>query len=880
MTDFDHTSLADAAGVDPWKMLTQLQSGDPAQIDSLAAAFYKAAGHMSEASDATEHSQTYAKAGYHVNQNSPLDASAEAAHTKASIVDGKERLPAIAKLLTTVATDLDSATKKAAGEVATLNSTLQRYEDDWNTYWQGVGHHFPDEAAVTKKGYIDDAVAAVKSHGATVKGYVTSYEDTLGTSLKSMADLGYIPPDAVDEGPGDVNLDDPNKDAGTTIDAAKNGDGAGVQRGVSTVALINAAIAANHGRVSDEEYSYLYQYYDKTAPYSAQIYDTVKKLPSDTQHATGTEWADGLLNLSKGGEQNTDTGLPPNTYGPGGELMGRSGLPPSVYNILNSDIGAVQSTDDPNSNDGTVMMRRAEWQDGHWVVDNYATDTGFANLLNMADPNMQGSTDFSKDLAETGIRWKQDISAVQHNTETYQQTTGLPDLPVEAMDAKLNLDDSAASAALSVASHNQLASGEVLLNDADRHAILGLHWDDGTGAAQMIASGTAPDPGNAQHPNGYVIDPATGKSVLNEAALKVMQDAGSDYGHFTDFVTDPVKNALTNLAITHLDSFATVPDASTDAAGNPIPSSVGDLVLPNGQHIQGVNLNSADAANFLKMVAGLGPEHFGALHAAALEQGAQWIHQAPGSGPNDGGSYAATLDSRIDSAGYAAAIDEAHQKGQDDQTEYAAKLIEQQKEATKDLIGKVAFQTIDAGLDIGTFGASEHVSKIIDGLKLLSGTIDNVHEDLGELTKDDPNEAAIKNLQDTLNGVIDDPRRLAQVNMGNEQDQAFMAVRAAALDPSSHLPDGAATDGIPNYAYLGTEGGTRAVNPYIEQAYGSNQAHYNSVGVNSVVAPPPTKHYVDWNAKDVTAQRTYGANQTWDVPPPPVAEPPLGPGQI
>jgi hypothetical protein len=895
VTSFDQASLASAAGVDPWALLAKLHSGDPAQIEALAAAFYKAGGDMSDAQSATKQSQAYVTAGYKVQGAAPLDFDTSAAETKASIAGGADHLPAIAKILGSVATDLDTATRKAQGEVDTLNGLVGKYESEWNNFFQTTGHHLPEEDWLpVKQSYVNDAVAAVRSHGGTVKDSFTGYETTLGHSLKSMADLGYIPPDAVDEGPGDVNLDNPNGDAQTTIDAAKNGDAAALQNGVSTVALINAAIKANHGRVDDEEYSYLYQYYDKTAPYSAQIYSTVKDLGADAKEATGAQWADGLLNLSNGGEQNTDSGVTPNSYLPGGELIGRSGVPPSVAQILNSDIGAVQASPQFAGADDSPMLRRAEWKDGHWVVDNYAADTGFADLLNMADHGVQGGTDFSKSLAEAGLRWKQDINAVQTNTSTWLDAAHLyydyPDVSSSDDDAQalgfppdtdpdhlhLGLDDTGASNALSVGARNSYAAAEVLTDEADRHAVLGLNWQDGYGAGDLIASGTAPDPHNE------AIDPDTGQSIRNEAALDVIKDTGSDYEHFVQIASDPVKNALTNLAINHLDSFATVPEGGGS-------STVGTLVLPNGQHVAGVSLDNDDASNFLKMIAMTGPQRYGALHAAALQQGALWIHEAPGHDSNSGANYASILDGRVSTAGFAAAQDIAQHSNAEDKSAYAAQLAEEQDQSTKEMLGKIAFQTVDAGLDLVSFGASDHVKDALETVGSLNGILGTGYDDYNEFNSDDVNSEYIQHLQQQMQQALSAPQDQAQVTYGVQQDQAWMAIKAAAMDPNHSAalnqsldaygnpalppgvlqgPDHSVSPSVDTsnaqYAYLTSEAGKRdVINPLLDHTYGStaNSDSWGAEGINATLAGRATDEPVAWTDGPIVAQTSTGGNK-------------------
>jgi hydrolase family protein len=908
MTSFDQQSLASAAGIDPWALLKKLQSGDPAQIEALAAAFYKAGGHLADASQATEQSHAYVKAGYKVQGAAPLDFNASAAQTKASIAGGAEHLPAIAKILTSVATDLDGATKKAAAEVNTLDGVIQKYENEWIKFFQTTGHHLPEEDwEPVRQGYVNDAVSAVKSHGAAVNGYLTGYESTLGKSLKSMADLGYIPPDAVDEGPGDVdlNLARADKDAQTTIDAANSKDkSAGLKlydQGTAALDLINRAVKANGGHVSDADYSYLWEYYNKTTPHATALNTLLSGTGADRAHRAPV-WADGLLNLSAGAEQKDDAGHDPHAYGRPAPHMpdepigrgGLSGLPQSVQDILSSDIGKVQSSPQYPGADDKPMLRRAEWEDGHWVVDNYATDSAFASLLGTAHNDVAGGNEFSQAYAEAGIRWKHDINAVETNTQNwldaahiYYNYPGVHSTDSDAValgfppdtDPKhlhLNLGDTAASDALTTAAHNSYASAAVLNDDGDRHAILGLNWQHGEGAGNIIAAGTAPDPHNQQ------IDPVTGNSIRNEAALKVMQDTGSDYHNFVKTASDPVKDALTNLAITHLDTFATVPESGG-------VSTVGTLVLPNGQHISGVSLNNDDAANFLKMIATTGPDRYGALHAAALQQGALWIHEAPGHGVNSGANYASILDGRVSTAGLAAAHDLALQSNASNKDEFAAQLAEQQDESTQKMLGKIAFQTVGAGLDIVSFGASDHVKDALEQVGALRGILSDGYDDYNDYNENDPNSEYIQKLQEQMQTALSAPHDQAHVTYAVSQDQAWMALKAAGLDPShnpalnqaldSHGnpvlppgvlqgPGGATSSSVdtstPQYVYITGEAGKRElINPLLEHTYGGsgNQDAWGAQGINATLDGDATDSRVKWTDGPIVAQTTTGDNK-------------------
>jgi len=667
-------------------------------------------------------------------------------------------------------------------------------------------------------------------------------------------------------------------DGQATVDAAKSGDTSQLRASTLTLQLINADIKANGGRVSAAEHAYLYDYYNATAKDSAAIDKAVKSDPS-LRASVGSQYAGGLLNLSNA------TGL--------------DGLPPAVRNILSSDIGKVQPTpQDGQDTSGAPMLRRAEWKDGNWVVDNYATDTGFADLLSMADHGLQGGTEFSRTLAEAGIRWKQDINAVQTNTTNWldavhilwnsgeingpskeEVALGFPPDRSHA-DTKndtinFGISDTGASNALSTAARNSYAAAELLTQGNDRHAILGLNWQDGTGAADVIASGTAPDPHNE------AVNPATGQSIRNEAALDVIKDTGSDYENFVKLASNPVKNALTNLAITHLGSFATVPEQGGQSA-------VGTLVLPGGQKAYGLSLNQDDAANFLKMIALSGPKRYGALHAAALQQGALWIHEAPGTGSNSGGNYASILDGRVSAAGFAAAQDIALQSNASDKKAYAAQLAEEQDQSTQELLGTIAFQVVDSGLAIASFGTSEAVTKVLDQMGALNGILSSGYDDYNAFNAQDANSPYIQDLQNEMQQALSAPHEQAQVTYAVQQDQAWMAIKAAALDPhhsaavsqalnadgNPALPPGvllgsdgqaspSVSKGNSQYQYLTSEAGKRQlINPLIDGTYGSANADtWGAEGINATLAGSPNDS-IKWTTNGaIVAQITTGNNQ-------------------
>jgi hypothetical protein len=211
---FTRADLVARAGVDPWGLRDKLAAGDPAQIETLAAAFYRAGGDMAESNAAQTQAQHYVAEGYTVNGSSPVDFDAEARASRQT----PEHLSAIAHILTTVAADLDGRTGNAETEVSNLESTLTGIENEWSGFMRTIGHHLPpDDRDAVRTEYENKAVAAVKTSGGTVNTLVTDYEVSLIGHLKSLSDLGYVLPAALDEGPDPIDL------ALTNADGERNG---------------------------------------------------------------------------------------------------------------------------------------------------------------------------------------------------------------------------------------------------------------------------------------------------------------------------------------------------------------------------------------------------------------------------------------------------------------------------------------------------------------------------------------------------------------------------------------------------------------------------------------------------------------------------------
>ncbi|MGQ0774741.1 MAG: putative alpha/beta hydrolase [Pseudonocardiales bacterium] len=200
---FSQADLVARAGIDPWGLRDQLTEGNPAQIETLAATFYSASGDMEDSNAAQRQAQIYVSQGYTVNGSSPVDFEAEVRATKQT----PEHLNEIAKILTTVAGDLDTKTRTAKTQVGDLESTLTGINSDWTTFLQTMGRGLPPEdREAQRQVYLGRAVEAVKTTGSQVNTVVTDYEVALMSHLKRLGDLGYVPSSNLQEGPDPLDL--------------------------------------------------------------------------------------------------------------------------------------------------------------------------------------------------------------------------------------------------------------------------------------------------------------------------------------------------------------------------------------------------------------------------------------------------------------------------------------------------------------------------------------------------------------------------------------------------------------------------------------------------------------------------------------------------
>lgn len=615
MTDFSKQTLVAAAGVDPWKLRDQFTAGDPEEIYAMARGFNQAAGDQGDAVTLTTKGLETAGDGYLVNNATPIDVAGQVATARQALGNNGDKLGQIAKILSDTASDLAQRTTTANTQVGALETDVNGVIGRWNSFWQTTGHHLPEEDwRSVKNGYVAEAVQKVKDYGGPIKQSVADYESALGTHLKAMADLGYIPPTDLDEGPGDVDIPDPRTAANGTLAAIKETDPnkakADFAANTAYLNLLNEKQKSGIPLTAAER-AWLSSYYEVVTPHFGEIKD----------------WADKQVGVQPGDK--------PDQHNPVVQLVSRVGdgfltlsrnvpydqLPQSARDILESNLGTTAEGGlggvffDVTGQRLPVDLKNMD--------PALARAAGFVGLLNDystdgAEPSMQ----LSDHLKDASLRWKQQMNVMYANYKAdlpIAQGYGYdwPDLNQDEWNALF--PDEVSSDALGVVARNRDYTQDWLLTNAgERREVMAMNWQSGQGAADVLLSGTMRT-GNP-----------TDDAVAARVALAVVQDTATDYNGLADMANGKVKAAIGTIGIGYIDSFAQYETTNPPVAGM--------VTLPDGTQISGFTLDQYTKSNFLKFVAAGDPTIYEHYREAALERGQEYLSSVMAQGhtdPND-----------------------------------------------------------------------------------------------------------------------------------------------------------------------------------------------------------------------------------------------------
>jgi hypothetical protein len=773
MATFSKESLVAQAGIDPWALRDQFAVGDPEEIYAMARAFNAAAAQQGDAVELTTRGLETAGDGYKVDNATPIDVDAEVAATSRSLGNNGEKLGRIAKLLSETASDLAVRTSTATTGVSDMESAVNGVIGRWNTFWQGTGHHLPEEDwKPVRDTYVAEAVQKVKDFGGPIKQSITDYETYLQAHLRSMADLGYLPSDAADEGPGDVNLtpaaaqaDAGKVNAALGLPPGKDGI-LGIQDGSSTVALLNAKVAAGQP-LTPAERAYL------DAWYNAVGADNLAKIPGyvraaapsavdlsrgpdgspvrsadDIYRQTVTPIANGIMNLSNpavGGHATT------------------AEMPRAIQDLVNQRVGYVDPETGnryPNSRwTDEAPLTKQQWleQSQAGGVDGLGRYNGFADLMGAAD--VTGGDAYTKDLAASAVRIKQDLNAAQYGARYEMNARGMDGAEAAAVLSR-TVDDSGASEMLGVVAHNHSASADVVLDPKLRAEVMGLNWDDEGGAAAVLASGTERSPANGG-----------GTEKQARAALAVIQEVGSDRDFYLNRMGEQLEDTVKDIGVEYMDAFARDPAASSQYRT--------DLKDPLGRDVgPSFQLTGADRDRYLQFVSGTGDDDAIDFQAKATAYSQIMLTEAFRSGSpaqvQEALHQAGALDGAITQANFDYTFDTVD--GTDKEAVAAARAASLEHIAIKTGLGFAA-AVVSTGVGLATEGAGLPAAVAITGA-IVTGVA-------GVTVIDDPAPAA--DLPRTRDQLLHDDHASYTVRRDALVLQA--ALDAGVVDPGS-LPPG------------------------------------------------------------------------------------------
>ncbi|WP_433088143.1 hypothetical protein ACQP1P_19680 [Dactylosporangium sp. CA-052675] len=629
MGDFSQASLAAAAGVDPWKLQAQFTAGDPEEIYAMARGFNQAAAQQGDAVTLATKGLETAGDGYKVNNATPIDVGAQVSEASKALGNNGEKLGKIAKLLSETASDLSVRTSTANTQITTLVGDVNAIIGEWNQTVR-QNHNDPDFQQNRQQymaPYIARAVQKVKDAGGKLSTSVQEYEQYLADHLKAMADLGYIPPTALDEGPGDVDVPDPKAAADGTVGATKlsdpNAAKAAFDRSTSYLNLLNAKQKAGVA-LTEAEKNWLKGYYEELTPHFGEIKD----------------WADKQIGV-KPGEK-------PDQNNPFVQMVSRVGdgflnlsqnvpydqLPRSARDIIASNLGVT----DPSDQVGFFATPGERHLGSEFppVTDPALLKAaGFVGLLNdYSSDDVKPSDDLASNLKDASLRWKQQINVMYANYKADFPIAHGYDESLKEMSAddwnKLMPDELSSDALGVVARNRDFTNDWIVHNAGERREVMGMNWQSGQGAADVILSATM---------RGHGLD----DTRAAQAGLAIVQDAATDYNGLAHMANKSVKGAIADVGLTYVDSFAQFENVP---AGQDHTMTI---TLPDGTKVSGFALDADTKGNFLKFVAAGDPAVYQHFREGTLTRGSQYLQMAMAAGHHDPSdpAYAKALDDAI-----------------------------------------------------------------------------------------------------------------------------------------------------------------------------------------------------------------------------------------
>jgi len=608
----DWPALAGGVNPDPWAERDKLTSGEPGSIYDLAGAFENAAREAEEATGTGAQASLQTGEAYRVDGAEVHAVDVETGQTRDLLGGGGQDLEKIGNILRGIGDDLTGKAGSAESKVATLEGTLRTLQNNFAQYEsqyqaERANASFLQVAvldaqyAVAKQGFFAESKAEAQRAGTDIRdNLVTPYDDMLGAKTGELSSLGYTVPGDVNEGPGDVESD-PN--AGSQ-DAKTVSEALDLEPGKQSLAEIDAAMGqirainekvANGEALTAEERAYLNQFYNTLgADDLAALPDhlaqanasTVPGAPSDVlDQMTENDlqpFGDSIMNLSQGASYES--------------------LPAPVRDLLDTRLGHV----DPNTGLRHLnprMLEPSNYPEGSnptaYMLGGGVTGQNrlgaITDILNSSEA--KPGDGLATHLVDTAIRARQDLNDAQWMAQQghFRDTGDNFANGVAAM-----VDDSDASDLLSLAARNNDASSGALLDEDRRAAVLGLNWEDATGATDLVQAGTERDPAEGG-----------GTDRQAAAALAVVQEVGNDRDGYLGRMADPMKDTVNDVGMQWIEAFAEPPVEGNSGVVDNRTDALGRDIGPSFQ------LTADDRDHFLQFVSGTGDDRAAEFQAQA-----------------------------------------------------------------------------------------------------------------------------------------------------------------------------------------------------------------------------------------------------------------------
>lgn len=565
----------------PLSLRDQLSTGDPVEITAMAAAFAKAANDQTLAAELATQQLQLTIGGYESDQATPIDYSAEVQTTSQTLGGNAAALRQIATTLDSIADALATHTHTAVAMVEQLEMDLDNLG---KSYWAKAetGVWPPEDLQQLAVSLHNSGVGLVASCGASVQAAVEDYEAVLASAHMALADLGYIAPDALDEGPGDVGVPTPQTAAQQVIQITSTpptpGQALALVGATAYLALLDGK-ARSGVPLTLTEQAWLTTYYDQTVPYFPQIKTWADQAPPESTGPV-TQIADGLLALSL--------------------AVPYVKLPQALQDVLAGNLGITNG----GLSGPDVLQAPTFPPTGDPRLTRYAATIGL-----IADYSSAGAApgdELAAHLTDAAIRWKQQLNTMYTNyvadvqvwnmQHPGDQLTVMSDSDWSAM-----FPDGVSSDALVLVSRNNDYSNSLITEDPEvRRTLMGLNWQDGRGAAAVLVSAVTEGPD-------------VSATQAAHAALVMVKDTASDYAGLQAKANTEVKAAIAVVGIKYIDSFAIDSDGGAT------------LVLPNGSTVVGLDLDGATQQAYLKFVAGSDPVIYQHFREAALQRATWYV---------------------------------------------------------------------------------------------------------------------------------------------------------------------------------------------------------------------------------------------------------------